>query len=333
MDNSPNNSTVDSTYSNGAIDDLALVCLSGDEGGIVRLLEEHGHELINKKDVNGNAPIHVACQAGVPAAVRLLVKHGADRTIKNGCGASPMEIAIFGDHSPIVQILSESDPNTESSSSALDFEQSQLQYAAIFGRTSILKWTLENGADANARGTGGKTAAHHVCALPEGHCGSVDCLNTLIEHGADLKIQDDEGRMPIHRVRSGAVMEALVKTWGMDPNIPDANGWTPLLHATSTPTAGCAEVCSILLQNGANTHAVTDDGDTPLHLALRHGAETATILLEHETVDIAAKDGRGRTALHLILALHRREDYILRFLKTHYLPSGCDIDESTDTGW
>ena len=304
MDNSPSNITLESMDDGTGVEMLTSACSKGDEDEVAKLLKEHGLTLINKKDTNGNAPIHIACQAGLLSIVRLLLKQGADRSTKNGCGASPLQTAIFGDHLEIVQLLSKKDPRKELNT--LDLTQSQLQYAAIFGRTRILEWLLQNGADANAPWTGGRTAAHFVCALAEGNSQAVDCLNSLVKHGADLTIQDDEGRMPIHVVRSVAIMETLIDRWGVDVNTLDGNSWTPL-HHSSAAISGCEEVCRFLLRKEADLHAVTGDGDTPLHLSMRHGLDTAKILLEQDTIDIAAKDGRGRNPLHLIMAHQKPE--------------------------
>jgi len=315
---------------------LVSACSGGDEVEVVRLIKQQGTATVNKTDENGNSPIHNACQGGHLSIVRFLVNHGADTALKNGYGSSPMQTAIFGDHLEIVQFLSQKDHrknlSLKSESNDFDLTQSQLIYAAIFGRLSILKWLLENGADANETWSGGRTAVHFVCDLAEANYQAVDCLKILVEYGADLTVQDEEGRMPIHGVRSVPIMEALINQWDIDMNIPDSKGWAPL-HYASASIGGCAEVCRFLLRKGADLHAVTDDGDAPLHLAMRRGGETATILLQQDAIDIAAKDGQGRNALHLIIIHQKPEWYILRFLKAHFIPLGGDVNDCTDTGW
>eukprot|EP00977_Amphora_coffeiformis_P027305 scaffold34602_cov216-Amphora_coffeaeformis.AAC.3 len=340
MDNSP--IYLESTASNDGndwdeIDDdevelMASACSEGGEDEVAKLIMEHGDAIVNKKDLNGNAPIHNACQARNLSIVQMLVKHGADIVAKNGCGSSPLQIAIFGDHLDMVQLLSRKSHGKKSKRNSFDLTQSQLKYAAIFGRASILKWLLQNGADTNETWIGGRTAAHFVCALAEGNGQAVDCLNSLVEHGADLSIQDDEGRMPIHGVRSVTIMETLIDRWSVDVNVRDGKGWSPLHHAVAS-IGGCAEVCRFLLGKEADLHAFTDDGDAPLHLAMRHGGETATILLEQDAIDIGSKDGLGRNSLHLILTHQKPERYILHFLNIHFMPARCDVNDGTDTGW
>lgn len=61
-----------------------------------------------------------------------------------------------------------------------------------FEDSTGLELALAQGADVNERGPGGSTALHH--ALRRGR--SIACLNTLIQHGADLNARDAQGRTP-----------------------------------------------------------------------------------------------------------------------------------------
>ena len=48
---------------------------------------------VNHTDLDGTAPVHTAAQRNYATIVELLAKHGADLTVKNGNGQTPLEIA------------------------------------------------------------------------------------------------------------------------------------------------------------------------------------------------------------------------------------------------
>ena len=83
---------------------------------------------------------------------------------------------------------------------------------------------------------------------------------------------------------------------GGDVNLQDEPGMTPLYHAVNTDVRGSRlEMVKLLLQRGANVHAVDDTFHTPLHLASR--METAQVLLD-AGADVNARTQRnGETLL------------------------------------
>ena len=83
-------------------------------------------------------------------------------------------------------------------------------------------------------------------------------------------------------------LEWLLQT-GVDVNISDKDGWTPLLFAQT------AEQTKLLLAAGANVHARDNDGWTPLHSA--ETAEQTEVLLA-AGADVNAPDNDGCTPLH-----------------------------------
>ena len=107
-----------------------------------------------------------------------------------------------------------------------------LCWAAGRGYSAWLKPLLDNGVDVNSTGRGlGLTALH--AAASNGH---VDCLTTLIEHGADVNA---------------------------------GTGVGTLLH--STASWDYTEYVTVLLQHGADINSRDCGGSTPLHCAARCG--------------------------------------------------------------
>ncbi|KAK3629967.1 hypothetical protein LTR56_017726 [Elasticomyces elasticus] len=77
----------------------------------------------------------------------------------------------------------------------------------------------------------------------------------------------------------------------------DASGHIPLAEAASR---GCVEVVKLFLEYGAQPWPLTNDAETPLHLAAKVGsASTVELLLECEGADVDAKNRFGWTSLML----------------------------------
>ena len=91
-----------------------------------------------------------------------------------------------------------------------------------------------------------------------------------------------------------AEVKRLVIDCGVDPNIQDFNGWTPLHHAAQS---GHLNVVKLLLEHGANPNIQNNNGNTPLHLAARRDyCVIVRLLLEHGA-DPTIRNNNGITPL------------------------------------
>jgi uncharacterized protein len=91
-----------------------------------------------------------------------------------------------------------------------------------------------------------------------------------IEQGAELFAPDGDSRAPlIHAIAcgSGAIVTGMLER-GVDPNVRDRHGRTPLFDALQLPSAVALELVKVLLSAGANPDASAASGETPLGLAL-----------------------------------------------------------------
>ena len=86
-----------------------------------------------------------------------------------------------------------------------------------------------------------------------------------------------------------------------------------------------AATAKVLLNNGADAHALNNEGATPLHIAARYDA-TATAEVLDNGADVNAKSNDGRTPLHMAeskdaSATGRGIDYGLHVGKPHVAES------------
>lgn len=72
-------------------------------------------------------------------------------------------------------------------------DRTPLQAGAHQAQHKTVAWLIAHGADVNARGPGGRTAAHLAAERSTGP----KTLALLVEHGADLAARDDDGQTPL----------------------------------------------------------------------------------------------------------------------------------------
>jgi ankyrin repeat protein len=155
----------------------------------------------------------------------------------------------------------------------------------------------------------------------------VDILHWLLDHGADMNLQNKSLFAPIHGVVQSGEIEALkmLIEYNIDVHIRSVYGIS-LLHlaAIAWTQHNQVDVMQVLLDHGANPNARDDDNATPLHhsswwekdnITGRKGTVEGTRwLLKHGAI-IDAEDNEGRTPLQLALD-HGRDD-IAACLKEH----------------
>jgi ankyrin repeat protein len=110
---------------------------------------------------------------------------------------------------------------------------------------------------------------------------------------------------------------------GSDINQPTPHGATPLHFSAKS---GQIPMTQLLLQSGANPHAVYQAEWTPLHFAAQGGhVEVAALLLKHG----AHLDGiKGKiTPLHLAVQEHQRR------MASFLLAQGATVEASFQEGW
>jgi len=101
--------------------------------------------------------------------------------------------------------------------------------------------------------------------------GNPNAVMFLIKHGADVNVQDRDGKTALHY----AV-----------PHLGSSH------HFTS------CKVFSCLVENGANVNSCANDSCTPLMLAISNGHLNGAIFLTEHGTDVNVQDRDGKTALH-----------------------------------
>jgi len=215
---------------------------------------------VNRRDANGNTPLHLACLNGQAEAILILLKAGADVNARNDADIQPIHYAAAamgtGMDSPILikpLIDAGADANAVSKSTG-----TPLEIAALHDDAAAAEYLLERGADPNGTGTWGPAIVQALRGA-----GGTKCLLTLLEAGAD-------------------------------PNAVNKSGTPAILIAAARPELA---LLPIMLAAGADVNAQDPEtGFTALHVAVECGYSLHVKVLLHCKANVMVKDKSGKTA-------------------------------------
>ncbi|HET6385264.1 MAG TPA: ankyrin repeat domain-containing protein, partial [Armatimonadota bacterium] len=159
---------------------------------------------------------------------------------------------------------------------------------------------------------------------------AVGAAGVLLRRGAAVNVQDQKGRTPLVACLTSAsstprehpewiidLMDRLLRH-GADPNLPEADGTTPLQAAACRPWGFrpfAARATTLLLKAGANPNQADQHGHTPLHCAASRGLIAPAGRLLRAGADINARSADGRAPLDA--ATTYRQTRMVRWLLAH----------------
>ena len=238
------------------------------------------NESVNVADRLGNRPLHIAARNGDIQNVQLLVDCGADVSVLNEDGQTPLHTAAGGKKDC----------------------------------PELCSMLLKHNAKIDAVDKDGNQPLHLACKLR--HAATV---NLLLSHGADVTALNKQQQRPLHlanesilnyfqvhsgdhaldvAARNGDIQTVqLLVDCGADVNALNEDGQTPL-HTAAGGDKDCPELCSILLEHNAKIDAVDKDGNQPLHLACEAALTSTVIHLLHCHAGVFATNNSHQTALH-----------------------------------
>jgi ankyrin repeat protein len=193
------------------------------------------------------APLYYAALCGFHDLVEhLITKHPQDVNADGGYYVRPLVAALAGKH---------------------------------FQTADLLR---HNGADPHVWSQGGRNPLHGAA-----YSGNFEVVRILIEYDhADINARDEIRSTPLlwasdgHFFKDGSVPRLLLEH-GADINVQNRFGWTPLHFASIN---GALEVVRVLLEYGADVEAKGNNGKTALQEAAQRGHdEVVELLREHGT--------------------------------------------------
>jgi ankyrin repeat protein len=295
---------------------IALACESGSAAIVKRLIE--AGVSANATGPYGETALHTCAYTGNTAAARVLIAAGASIDPGDSWrGQTPLMWAAAKGHPETMQALIEAGADINARSTIILWERQRTdeprdKWLPPGGWTPLLLAARENcvkcidvlakaRADLNVVDPQQHTAL--IIALINGH---YDVAGSLIDHGADLNMQDEVGQtalwaavdahtMPDSNRPSPIEMGDTLTSWDIVNKLVDKGaavdvplrqrvpyrskidrgadgvlgaGTTPLLRAAKT---GDAQVVKLLLAHGANARASVGRGITAILLAANVG--------------------------------------------------------------
>ena len=223
---------------------------------------------------------------------QMLCNDGCDLTIEDDEGRSVMQFAIAGGNMNIVQLIdSKIGTNIQGCFQvSVEFIQPEI-FDFLRTKEPNLCYGLEESVDCPLH------AAVKV--------NSVYFTKLLLKEHVPISSRDDYNWTPLHIAASYNSIEALTllvsyhnNNSGIDPNIGDLDGDTPLHCAAKEGFVECIRI--LMSQNGIKPDAHDRHGATPLHYAACYDKDQAiNELLSSPDVPPNTMDAFNRTALQL----------------------------------
>jgi ankyrin repeat protein len=287
---------------------LHFACVNdkGDPSAVINALLDAKAALsgaidINARDKSGRTPLHLCVQRGFNESISLLLRRGADATVVDDAGVTPLFSAFpLRDSYAIKAFLEAGAPGINVGNND---GETALHWAALNGFPELTERLLNHSADVNHVDKQGVSAAHKAA-----HSGFDDVLRVLFARGADALATDARGRSLLHHGAMGgsrlAILMALSK--GASINTATAADMQTILHLVCerAPRGLVAELVTF----GADETRRDSLGRTPLHYCVKAANEFAVEELLNAGAERDARDSSGQTPADMAAAWPAAEE-------------------------
>ncbi|XP_071125223.1 uncharacterized protein [Mytilus edulis] len=165
---------------------LHIACQNG-HLRCVQLLKQN-KAVVNEKDLSSRTPIHFGCEAGNLDIVEYLIRNDAMINIKDKKGLTPLHIASDKGHYNVVKCLVE---NKAKINDQDESGKTPLHYACEKSIVNIVRYLVTHKAQVNKCDNQICSPLHCACI-----CGNKEVAELLINNKASVSIKNKQGQSP-----------------------------------------------------------------------------------------------------------------------------------------
>ena len=176
------------------------------------------------------------------------------------------------------------------------FGTTLLHSASKSGNMELVRLLIQEGADVNAQDEDGESPLHGAMARSDNY----NVARTLIEHGADLSSRAFDNKTPFHTIFNNTISHVLMRDDWLESMLPDSEAMT-ITHYLAWSSRSTLEIFQRgHLYDDADMLSADSLGRTCLHFAASRGnLEVLSYLVRRvSSDDVEKKDSQGRTPFH-----------------------------------
>lgn len=289
---------------------------------LIRTRADDVRATLDNKDKESDTALYMAMKNGHVEIVRRLIKWGASCSGLDRQGCNATMIAVASGRFDLLNMLIDSHrAEVQASLEKKDYDGNTLLHLAIRNNhVEMAKWLIESGASCTVKDRSGRNAfmlaivlGRHDILGALGRTNRADLLSTLNDTdkagntALHLAIEHGHDRMANWLIRLGASCTMV-----------NGRSQNAVMLAIVCGRDGILKLVSHI--NGAAVRAAINDqdmdGDTALHLAIRHGDVRMAEWLIQAGASCSAKDSDGKNAVMLAIACGK-EDVLEMMIRTN----------------
>ncbi|KAG1657884.1 Rabankyrin-5 [Nymphon striatum] len=285
------------------------------------LLGHNADTSVKTKD--GETALQLAIKRHLPVVVEALCGLGVDMRGTSDVGQCPLWIALDSGQEDIASILVQHGVDTDCWGEGPSHCYQTLLHRAIDeNNEAVACFLIRSGCDINAircsspEGLGEEEAHDKMTPLHlSSTWGLENVVQTLIEHNADVNMQDHEGKSPLHVAienQHPVIISLLLAHPDLNLNVRNKQGMSPFSIAMTMKNNRAAQ--GILDREADAAEQVDNRGRNFLHVAVQNNDIESVLFLISIKVNIHSRiqDSSQNTPLHL--AVQKGSEIIVRNL-------------------